>query len=211
MITTLTKKVAGRTKSLSLGRYRHVALVLLVDVVLTAVFFYIVQNEQHAHTQAEFERQANIGAVAIQKRIERNLEVLESIGGLFATSPVVERQDFRAFVKGPLLRHQEIQALSWNQRVKDSDRGSYEAATQNDGFPGFQITERKGQGQMERAERRAEYISVSYIEPLNGNEAAVGFDLGSNSARRQALESARHRRVGCHRADHPCSGNRGAI
>ena len=128
---------------------------------------------------------------AIQKGIERNLEVLESIGGLFAASAVVDRQAFRAFVKGSLSRHQEIQALSWNQRVKDSDRASYEAATQNDGFPSFQITERKAQGQMERAERRSEYISVSYIEPLKGNEAAMGLDVASNPNRLAALESAR--------------------
>ena len=127
----------------------------------------------------------------IQKGIERNLEVLESIGGLFAASAVVERQEFQAFVNGPLSRHQEIQALSWNQRVKDSDRASYEAATPNDGSPSFQITERKAQGQMERAERRAEYIAVAYIEPLKGNEAAVGFDVASNPTRLKALERSR--------------------
>ena len=123
--------------------------------------------------------------------IERNLEVLESIGGLFAASAVVERQDFRAFVKGPLSRHQEIQALSWNQRVKDSDRASYEGATQSEGFSWFQITERSAQGQMERAERRAEYISVTYIEPLEGNEAALGFDVASNPTRLEALDESR--------------------
>ena len=191
MIATLTRRIAGRTKSLSLGRYRHVALVLLLDVVLTAFFFNIVQNQQQARAQAEFERQASTYVAAIQKGIERNLEVLESIGGLFAASAVVERQDFRAFVKGPLSRHQEIQALSWNQRVKDSDRASYEAAIQNDGFPNFQITERNAQGQMETAERRAEYISVTYIEPLKGNETALGFDVASNPTHLKALERSR--------------------
>ena len=172
-------------------QYRHVALVLLFGIVLTFVFFNMVQRQDQARVLADFERQADSYVASIQKGIERNLEVLESIGGLFAASAVVERQDFRAFVKGPLSRHQEIQALSWNQRVKDSDRASFEAATQNDGFPGFQITERTAEGQMERAERRAEYISVEYIEPLKGNEAAVGFDVASNPTRLKALERAR--------------------
>ena len=71
MIATLITRIAGRTKSLSLGRYRHVALVLLLDLVLTAVFFNIVQNQQQARTQAEFERQAETYVAAIQKGIER--------------------------------------------------------------------------------------------------------------------------------------------
>jgi len=174
-----------------LRRYRHVALVLLLGVVLTSIVFNTEQNEHQARTQAEFQSQAETFGAAIQKGIERNLEVLESIGGLYAASSKVERQDFRAFVMGPLSRHQEIQALSWNNLVKDSDRASYEAATQNDGSPSFQITERKAKGQMERAERRAEYISVAYIEPLKGNEAAVGFDVASNPTRLKALERSR--------------------
>jgi len=176
---------------LVLRRYRHVALIICVALVLTVIFFYVVRRQEQDRTQSEFERQANAYVAAIQKGIERNLEVLESIGGLFAASAVVERQDFRAFVNGPLSRHQEIQALSWNQRVRDSDRASYEAAIQNGGFPSFQITERKDQGQMQRAERRAEYISVTYIEPLKGNEAAVGFDVASNPTRLKALERSR--------------------
>ena len=174
-----------------LGRYDAAVSVLFLGSVLSVLLFHIVREQEQARTQAEFGRHASSYVAAIQKGIERNLEVLESIGGLFAASAVAERQDFRAFVRGPLSRHQEIQALSWNQRVKDSDRASYEAATQNDGSPGFQITERTAQGQMERAERRAEYISVAYIEPLKGNEAAVGFDVASNPTRLKALERSR--------------------
>ena len=146
MMAAIRTKIGGALRSLSLRRYRHVALLVLLDLGLTAIFFTIVQDQEQARTQAEFERQASSYVVAIQKGIERNLEVLESIDGLFAASAVVQRQDFRAFVMGPLSRHQEIQALSWNQRVKDSDRASYEAAIQNDGSPSFQITERKAQG-----------------------------------------------------------------
>ena len=145
-----------------LGRYGAAVSVLFLGSVLSVLLFHIVQDQEQARTQAEFERQANSYVAAIQKRMERNLEVLESIAGLYAASIKVERDEFRAFVKGPLSRHEEIQALSWNQLVKDSDRASYELATQNDGFPSFEITERKAQGQMKRAERRAEYISVTY-------------------------------------------------
>lgn len=44
---------------------------------------------------------------------------------------------------------------------------------------------------MGRAAQRAEYFPVYYVEPLTGNEAAVGFDLASNSTRLEALEISR--------------------
>ena len=40
------------------------------------------------------------------------------------------------------------------------------------------------------AKVRPEYFPVLYVEPLAGNEAAVGFDLGSEPVRRAALEAA---------------------
>ena len=188
---SLTSRNDGAIGGLAFWRYRHVVLIICLGIILTLTFFNMVQQKDRSMVQRVFENDSFAYAAAIQKGIERNLEVLESIGGLFTASAVVERQDFRAFVRGPVSRQQEIQALSWNQLVKESDRASYEAVMQNDGSPGFQITERTAQGDMERAERRAEYVSVAYIVPLKGNEAAVGFDLASNPTRREALERSR--------------------
>ncbi len=179
MITTLTTRIAGRTKSLSLGRYRHAALVLLLGVVLTAVLFNLVQNQQQARTQAEFERHAETYVAAIQKGIERNLEVIESIGGLYAASDKVERDDFRIFVQGPLSRNQEIHAVSWNKRVAHSERRQFEDEFQS-------IKDWLHDGQRVVPIERPEYIVVTYTEP-ESNQAALGFGLASNPTRLAAL------------------------
>ncbi|MCH8888694.1 MAG: PAS domain S-box protein, partial [SAR324 cluster bacterium] len=62
---------------------------------------------------------------------------------------------------------------------------------QAEGHPGFRFSERERQGRMIRAGSRAEYFPVYYVEPLQGNEAAFGFDLGSNPTRLKALRKAR--------------------
>lgn len=189
-MSILTTRKKETTRLLSVRRYRPAALVLLLGIVLTLVFFNTVQRQEQARVQAEFERQANTYVAAIQKSIERNLEVLASIGGLYTASQDVSRQDFREFVKGPLSDHNDIQALEWIPRVTDAERASYEEGAQ-DWFAGFQFSARKVQGQMERAPHRAEYFPVYYVEPLRGNEAAIGFDMASNPARLEALERAR--------------------
>ena len=191
MNKTISTLIANRTKRLFLGRYRHVTLVLLLGVGLTAVVFNTEQNEHQARIQAEFESHAAPYVTAIQKGIERNLEVIESIGGLYTASEKVKRQEFREFVQGPLSRHGDIQALSWNELVKDRDRSTFEAAARNLGLAGFQITDKDAQGRLGTAETRPEYIVVTYIEPYESNQAAMGFDVASNPTRIAALERAR--------------------
>ena len=191
MIVTDQPRIGARIRRLSLGRYRHVALVLLLDLVLTAVFFNIVQNQQQNRTQAEFARQAETYVAAIQKGIERNLEVIESIGGLYAASGKVDRDAFRKFVQGPLSRHQEIKALSWNQRVTHSEKRQFEDSLRQEGYPEFQFKDWLLDGQRVVDIERPEYIVVTYIEPYESNQAALGFDVASNPARLVALERAR--------------------
>ena len=191
MITELRAGIAGRTKSLSLGRYRHVAIVIVLDLILTGVFFTVVQDQEQARTRAEFERQANFYAAAIQKGIEENLEVIESIGGLYAASVKVERDEFREFVRGPLSRHHEIQALSWNERVNHSERRQFEDSVRQEGYPDFRFIGWRPDGQRVVAIERPEYIVVTYVEPYENNQAAMGFDVASDPARLAALERAR--------------------
>ena len=47
------------------------------------------------------------------------------------------------------------------------------------------------QGSMMRAGQRDEYFPVYYVEPLERNERALGFDLASNATRLKALELSR--------------------
>ena len=72
----------------------------MVGVALSIVVFFIVQGQEQARVREQFDQQASTYAAAIQKGIDRSLEVVDSIGGLHATSREVSRRDFREFVKG---------------------------------------------------------------------------------------------------------------
>lgn len=78
-----------------------------------------------------------------------------------------------------------IQALSWVRYVTDKDRAQVDKALQTRGSIG--ISERTN-GILQPAQFRKEYFSVFYIEPLAGNENALGFDIGSNSKRQKAIQ-----------------------
>jgi len=85
----------------------------------------------------------------------------------------------------------QFQAIEWIPRVAGAERQTYEDAARNDGLDDFEVWEMSADGAMVTAAQRDEYYPVFYVDPLEGNEAAVGFDLGSNPARLAALQQAR--------------------
>ena len=119
------------------------------------------------------------------------MEALEDIQSLYKASDDVERHEFRAFIEHELEGSPGIQALEWIPRVPASERATYEEAARKDGFPEFRIAEREAQGTMVPADIREEYFPVYYVEPYEGNEAALGFDLASNPIRLEALNKSR--------------------
>ena len=103
----------------------------------------------------------------------------------------MERGEFATFVKPTLMMRSGIKALEWIPLVPDDERSAYEAAAQQDGLAGFRITERDADGVLVTAAKRDEYFPVYFVEPMIGNEAAVGFDLASSATRLAALVESR--------------------
>lgn len=141
--------------------------------------------------RTELQERADILVVNLQRSMDACFEVLQTIGQLYGSSYPVGPQEFRRFVRPTLSRHPSIHALEWLPRLLDSDRPEFEQTMQAAGFDNFQVTEWGTDGQVVRAGQRLEYFPVAYVEPLERNELALGFDLASDETRRLALEKAR--------------------
>ncbi|MBD2461129.1 CHASE domain-containing protein [Oscillatoria sp. FACHB-1407] len=142
--------------------------------------------------KTELQERADSLASNLQRSVDACFEVLRSISQLFASSPQeVKRQDFQRFVQPALVRHPSIHALEWLPRLLDGDRPAFEQAMQAEGYANFQVTERTTDGTLIRAGARPDYFPVYYVEPLDNNELALGYDAASDATRRAALERAR--------------------
>jgi signal transduction histidine kinase/CheY-like chemotaxis protein len=130
-------------------------------------------------------------AKALREQILRSMEVLHSIASLHATRAETSREEFRAFVRAALVRQPELQALSWDPRVPRKQRATWEARARAEGFPDFNFTEKEARNAILPASRRHEYYPVYFLETLEKNELALGFDVYSEKLRRRALEKAR--------------------
>ena len=172
-------------------RRRGMALPLALVFGLAVAFFVYASARERSRLQSALERHASPLAQALQHRLHTSLNLLYALESLYATTPEVTRREFGTFVHRVFTRYPGLQALSWDRRVTDAERPAYEAQVRQEGDADFHITEWDAQGHRVRAAPRAGYVVVSYIEPLVGNEQAVGFDVASEPERRAALEQAR--------------------
>ncbi|MFI3136603.1 MAG: PAS domain S-box protein, partial [Methylococcaceae bacterium] len=83
-----------------------------------------------------------------------------------------------------------LQAISWDQRILFSQREAYERSIQSEGYPNFQIFEKNSDNHIVRAGDRPFYVPVGFVEPVKGNERALGFDVYSNPLRQEAIDRA---------------------
>ena len=172
-------------------RYLFVVFVVCLGVALSAAAFVEERTRQEQLVWSDFEQDAKARIFECQKMIAANFEVLCSTRSFYAASHFVDRDEFRTFVTPALSHHPGIQALEWIPRVPVSQRADHEEAARHEGYPEYQILERETQGTMVRAALRDEYFPVYYVEPYEGNEAALGFDLASNPTRLAALNQSR--------------------
>src|SRR5205823_3054131 len=91
--------------------------------------------------------------------------------------------EFREFARRGRQRNPVIRALEWAEYVPMARRHAFERAS------GISIKERDGQ-EFRRAADRAAYLPVRFVEPLEENSRALGFDLISEEKRLAAVEEA---------------------
>ena len=134
--------------------------------------------------------------ILLEKSFNQNLEVVYSIQNLFYTRKDFSRAQFKTFVSNSLTRHPGLQAVEHMLYIKGTDRAKYEKKMRAEGFLNFTIKQFATGGGVEVAENRPEYYVINYVEPLEDNLAALGYDVSYTPPALEALRSAQRNGVG---------------
>jgi signal transduction histidine kinase/FixJ family two-component response regulator len=163
---------------------------LAVAALFVAVFIQMRESERRT-MRGQLEMFAEEHTALLRSKLESSMQVLQAVVSLREVELVGSREEFRVFVRRSHAEHPELQALQWVPRVRAADRTAYERAAHEDGYPNYAISDSVAEHRSQPAALRAEYFPVHYVEPIDGNEPALGLDLASNADRREALERAR--------------------
>lgn len=166
-------------------------LVVGAGAALSVILFTSIRHLENHRIDADFTGRCTQITSVFQVTIQRRLDVVDSLAAFYAASDEVRRDEFRNFAAAIRSQSQVIHNLEWVPRVPDAERDAYVAAAQADGYPHFQITELAADGTLVPASRRPEYFPVYFVEPYDGNERALGFDLACDASRSAAMKRAR--------------------
>jgi PAS domain S-box-containing protein len=178
-------------KSTGPSRLSSIVAVALVGVVASAVIALVLQSRERRLLELHTHHRGQDRATVIELELRAHVAHLESIAGLYRASGEVRRDEFRTFSESILEHRPAIQGVAYDAVVRAEERDAHEAAVRRDGYPEYRITERSADGSLVPAGERPEYVPVTYLEPPEGNEAALGYDIGSDPVRREALDRAR--------------------
>lgn len=173
-------------------RYIPVGATLALGLGLSILVSALVWDWENRRVFLEFQQQADTLTTALQRGVNDNIEVFQSLSAFYKASDKIDRKSFQEFVQPALSRHSAIYGLNWLPRVTASDRAAYEKAVAAEGFPNFQIYDLAADGKPTRAAQRQEYFPIGYLEPLSERRKALGFDIASDPPRQAALDKARN-------------------
>ncbi|MBF0553994.1 MAG: response regulator [Nitrospirae bacterium] len=171
------------------------AIIALCGILLSIAVFMAIYQFEYQTISLRFKADTENHYAAIRRAFEEDIGILRSLGAFYRhdNSAHIKRLEFSAFTKQIVSYDEDasFQALEWVPRIISSYRDEFENSARKEGFPDFHITELSKKGHLVRAGERQEYFPVHYIQPYEGNETYLGYDIASNPKRRVALELAR--------------------
>ncbi len=172
------------------SRFGICGAILVVGIGLT-----LFAAERRASLQAtarttELRRESEEIVASLQTSIRACEHEVRLLAAFLSEPDQRERRRFQGFAETSLRRCPQVEALEWVPRVYRENREFYERAAREQGLGDFAISERDVNGQLTPARIREEHFPIYLVEPMERNRSALGFDLGSNAIRLEALRTA---------------------
>ena len=164
--------------------------VLVLGLAGSVLLWQRTAGELRAQSDAAFRSDTQQHVAALQRQIDRYIDLLGSFQAMYLVNGDVSRAAFhnRYVTLRKSADYQALMAIQFAELVPQHRKAEFEAAVRADrsvhpaGYPDYAI---------HPAGTRPNYVAVKYSEPLIGNERAMGFDIAGDAQRRANLEAAR--------------------
>ncbi|RJF99239.1 EAL domain-containing protein [Noviherbaspirillum saxi] len=163
-------------------------LALVAGLMVTIALFVGMRRLEHDKVDLEFHQRANTRILTVQQQLDQTIQVVKVLNQTFASFEHVTREQFRSFTASLLQRHSYVQAFNFHRLIPDDQREAYEAGMRSI-YPGYRMMQMEG-SKLVPARFADRHLIVDYIEPMAGNEAALGLDVTPNPYLAEAVQWA---------------------
>jgi PAS domain S-box-containing protein len=162
-----------------------------VFIGLSLLAYLVIQNSEQMQLSKEIRHDLNEKVYLLQAKLDQQTYVLEGMRAVYASFGGFTPTNFQDFTRPLINTSPALTAAEWIPLVKAADRTAFEQAVRARGTPDFFIFEKDPAGKVVPAGPRGETFPVTLIEPFARNQAAFGYDLGSDPQRLQTINAAR--------------------
>ena len=157
--------------------------VMTLGLALTVNYADVARQTAVNDARNRFLHQVDQVEADLQGQIADLGHLLDGVRGFILSRPGLTSAEFQKFVGTMNLRRDfpGVRGLSYVARVAESDLQAFMTRQRLRGRPNFVVAPSDAQG---------DRFIVEYLEPASGNEAAIGYDIGSDPVRREAAQAA---------------------
>ena len=166
-------------------RFATPSLVLGTSLLITALATWAAAGTVRGRLEARFDSEVQSTRDRIDSRLDTYVALLRATAAFVAASDHVSKADFHQYADRLRVRERYpgIQGIGLSRRVRASGLAALEREMSTAGDSAFHVWPDS---------TRAEYQAIVYLEPLDRrNRAAIGYDMSTQSTRREAMERAR--------------------
>jgi len=160
-------------------------LILLLGLTFTVLVYYYFAKLTYEQDQSRFQKSVQEIEDNVKLRVQTSVALLRAATGLFAASTSVERSEFDRFVQQIELQrnYQGIHGIGFSRRFSAKELPELVTTMKRSGLPDFHVWPDYA---------RDEYHAIIYLQPqTQRNKLAMGYDMFTDPARREAMERAR--------------------
>ena len=152
---------------------------LVLGLVATIISSAILLSIENDRRELDFQQSSASVLADIQTTFDHHSELIEQLAVAISIALTITRDQFVRFIEAAERTHSHpsVRAVEWIPVVGNDLRDEFEQRAIVDGFEDLQITQRDANGQLVRLDERSKYYPVFHVEPLEDNEAAVGFGI----------------------------------
>ncbi len=165
---------------------RHVDwFILAVGLLVTAAATLYMKSNVEDEARRDFNVHCNEIRTIIANRLDDHARILTAGAGFFDAAEGLPREKWRAFTQRQEVEKQlpGIQGIGFSILIPRSELSRHIQEIRSEGFPEYEVRP---------AGDREVYSSIIFLEPFSGrNLRAFGYDMLTESIRREAMEKAR--------------------
>ena len=161
-------------------------MILLLGFSFTLLVYYYFYQLTYEQDRIRFNSAVQEIQDQVTLRVATSEALLRAGTGLFAASDSVDAVEFQRFVEEIELEknYQGILGIGYSVRFRPHEKANVIAGMKKQGFTDFKV--------WPDDPPRNEFNAIIYLQPSNKpNRRALGFDMGTEEVRRQAMDTAR--------------------